>query len=52
MRKLVFVSGLILAAVGGILLAVSGLQRNWLVVAIGGLIGIYGIFAEDRMREN
>jgi hypothetical protein len=52
MRKLVFVSGLILAAVGGILLDVSGLQRNWLLVAIGSLISIYGIFAKDRMHEN
>ena len=45
MRKLVFVCGLILAAVGGILLAASGAQRNWLVVAIGSLISIYGLFA-------
>ncbi|HVP26520.1 MAG TPA: hypothetical protein VMT26_02500 [Candidatus Bathyarchaeia archaeon] len=48
MRKLIFVSGLILAAVGGILLAVSGLQRNWLVVAIGGLMSIYGVFAKGK----
>jgi ABC-type amino acid transport system permease subunit len=52
MRKIVFVSGLILAAVGGILLGVSGLQRNWLVVTIGSLISIYGAFAKDRSREN
>jgi uncharacterized membrane protein HdeD (DUF308 family) len=52
MRKLVFVFGLILAAIGGILLAVSGLQRNWLVVAIGSLMSIYGVFAKDRNREN
>jgi len=48
MRKLVFVSGLILAAVGGILLEVSGLQRNWLVVVIGSLISIYGVFAKGQ----
>jgi ABC-type amino acid transport system permease subunit len=52
MRKVVFVSGLILAAVGGILLGVTGLQRNWLVVAFGSLISICGAFAKDRSREN
>ena len=45
MRKLVFVYGLILVAVGGVLLAASGMQRNWLVVAIGSLISIYGFLA-------
>jgi hypothetical protein len=48
MRKLVFVYGLILGAIGGIVLAVSGQQRNWLVVAIGGLISIYGALAKGR----
>jgi hypothetical protein len=52
MRKMLFVSGLILAAVGGILLGASGLQRNWLVVAIGSLISIYGALAKDRTRQN
>jgi len=51
MRKVVCVSGLILAAIGGILLGISGLQRNWLVVIFGSLISIYGALAKDRNRE-
>lgn len=48
MRKLVLVYGLILGAVGGIVLVVSGQQRNWLVVAIGCLISLYGALARGR----
>ena len=48
MRKLVFVYGLILGAIGGIVLVVSGQQRNWLVVVIGSLISIYGVLAKGQ----
>jgi hypothetical protein len=52
MRRVVFVSGLILIAVGGILLRVTGLQRNWLVVAFGCVISIYAVFAKGKYHRN
>jgi hypothetical protein len=35
-------------AIGGILLAVTGLQRNWLIVAFGCFVTIYAAFARSR----
>jgi len=50
MRKVILVSGLILIAAGGILLLMTGLQRNWLVVAFGCIISLYAVFAKSRRR--
>jgi len=51
MRKMLFVFGLILTAIGGILLATTGLQRNWLIVAFGCFMSIYAALARSRSRN-